>query len=126
MDFRRLLAQMREYWAGLSRPRRVLVAGSTFVLVAALGAVAYLSTHATYRKLYSDLAPEEAGAIKAKLDAQNIPNRLALGGTAIEVPEDRLAQAKVETAKEGLPARGGKGYELFDETSLMTTPFVQG
>ncbi|VTT97895.1 flagellar m-ring protein : Flagellar M-ring protein OS=Thermodesulfatator indicus (strain DSM 15286 / JCM 11887 / CIR29812) GN=Thein_1812 PE=3 SV=1: YscJ_FliF: YscJ_FliF_C [Gemmataceae bacterium] len=124
--FRRLLEQLKAYWAGLSRARRVAVVGAVAVAALSVAAVGYFSAGTPYRALYSELSPEEAGAMTTRLTAQNIPNRLALGGTAVEVPEDKLAQARVALATEGLPARGGKGYELFDETSLMTTPFVQG
>lgn len=122
---RRFLNQLRDYWVGLSLPRRVAVVAATVGVFIALAATVYLSQASTYRPLFTDLAPEEAGAITTRLTAQNIPNRLAAGGTTVEVPEDRLAQARVAVAAEGLPARGGRGYELFDEASLLTTPFVQ-
>lgn len=121
---RRLLAQMREYWAGLGLARRALVVTAAVGVVAAVGAVAYLSG-TTYVPVYRDLAPDEAGAMRTTLTGQNIPVQLAPDGTAVLVPQERLAEARVALATAGLPTRGGKGYELFDETSLMTTPFVQ-
>src|SRR4051812_2625445 len=127
MDFfRRILAQLRAYWVGLSRLRRALLVGVTAVVVIALAAFAYLSTTLDYRPLFAgELAPEEVGAITTRLQGQNIPFKLNAAGTVVTVPEDRLATARVALAAEGLPVRGGKGYELFDESSLMTTPFVQ-
>jgi flagellar M-ring protein FliF len=122
---RRFLLQMRQYWGGLSLARRAAIVVAAVGVFVALGIVVYLSQSATFRPLFTDLAPEEAGTITTRLTAANIPNRLAAGGTAVEVPENQLAQARVAVAAEGLPARGGKGYELFDETSLLTTPFVQ-
>ena len=54
MDFfRRILAQMRAYWAGLSRLRRILLVGVTALVVIALGAFAYLSTPVDYRPLFA-------------------------------------------------------------------------
>jgi flagellar M-ring protein FliF len=122
---RRFIQQFREYWASLSFARRAGVIVASVGVIAALATLLYLSQASVYRPLYTDLSPEEANAITARLTAQNIPNRLAAGGTSVEVPEDKLAQARVAVAAEGLPSRGGKGYELFDETSLLTTPFVQ-
>lgn len=123
---RRLLAQFQTFWAGLSRVRKTaLVAAGASVLVA-LGVVAYLSPGYEYRPLYSDtLPPEELSQITTRLTALGIPYKLNSAGTQVLVPEDKLAQAKVALAAEGIPSRGGKGYELFDETSLATTPFVQ-
>jgi flagellar M-ring protein FliF len=123
-QLRRLLAQMREYWAGLGPVRRVLIVVAAVGVAVAVGAVAYLSG-TTYVPVYRDLAPDEAGAMRTTLTGQNIPVQLSPDGTAVLVPQERLAEARVSLATAGLPTRGGKGYELFDETSLMTTPFVQ-
>lgn len=123
---RRLLNQLRTYWRELSRVRRIALVGAVIGVVLLIGAAVYFSPGLQYRTLFSDLAPEEAAAMRTRLTTANIPNRLEAGGTAITVPEDRLAEARVTLAAEGLPSRGGKGYELFDETSLTTTPFVQG
>jgi flagellar M-ring protein FliF len=123
---RRLLAQLQTYWAGLSRVRRIAIIGAGLGVLLALGAVAYLSPGLEYRPLFADTLPaDELGQITTRLTAQGIPNKLNSGGTMVLVPEDRVAQARVALATEGLPSRGGKGYELFDETSLTTTPFVQ-
>jgi len=121
---RRFLAQAREFWAGLGLPRRILLVAATVALVAALGVGAYLSG-TNYVPLYRDLSPDEAGAMRTALTGQSIPVQLSRDATTVLVPEERLAEAKVTVAAAGLPSRGGKGYELFDETSLMTTPFVQ-
>jgi flagellar M-ring protein FliF len=121
---RRFLTQMREYWAGLGLARRVLIIVAAIGVMAAVGATAYLS-RTEYVPVYRDLAPDEAGAMRTSLTAQNIPVQLSTDGTSVLVPQERLAEARVTLASAGLPTRGGKGYELFDETSLMTTPFVQ-
>ena len=123
---RRFAAQMREYWAGLGTTRRVGVVVALVVVAIALGAVVYLSPGTHYVPVAAGpLPPDEVGAMRARLTTENIPSRLATGGTNLEVPEDRYAEAVVSLAAGGITARGGKGYELFDETSLMTTPFVQ-
>src|ERR1044072_772718 len=110
MDFfRRLLAQGRQFWAGLSRLRRVLLVGVTAAVLLALGAFAYLSTSIDYRPLFpGEMAPEEVGAITTRLQGQNIPYKLNAAGTVVAVPEDRVAAARVALAAEGLPVRGGK------------------
>ncbi|HEY1188277.1 MAG TPA: flagellar basal-body MS-ring/collar protein FliF [Gemmata sp.] len=122
----RFIAQVRAYWAGLSAPRRVGVAAGVLGVFLALAAVAYLSPGARYVPLGTGpLPPEEVSAMRARLTGDSIPFRLSSGGTGLEVPEERYAEAVVSLAGAGIPARGGKGMELFDETSLMTTPFVQ-
>lgn len=124
--FNRLLEQARAYWAGLSAGRRIGVVLSFLGVLLALGAVVYLSPGARYTALGAGaLPPEEVSAIRARLTGDGIPFRLTGGGTGIEVPDERHAEAVVSLAGAGIPARGGKGFEVFDETSLMTTPFVQ-
>lgn len=124
--FNRLIAQARAYWAGLSAGRRVGVAGGALGVLLALAVVAYLSPGMRYVPMSAgSLPPDEVAAMRTRLAADNIPSRLAAGGSNIEVPEERHAEAVVALAGAGIPARGGRGYELFDETSLMTTPFVQ-
>lgn len=124
--FNRLIAQVRAYWEGLSAGRRVGVVAGVLGLLLVLGAAAYLSPGARYVPLGSGpLPPEDVSAMRARLSGDNIPFKLSPGGTGIEVPEERYAEARVSLAGAGIPARGGKGMELFDETSLMTTPFVQ-
>ena len=124
--FNRLIAQARAYWAGLSAGRRVGVVAGTLGVLLALGAIVYLSPGAQYVPVSpSSLPAEEVALMRTELTADNIPNKLTSGGTNLEVPQERYAEAVVSLAAGGIPARGGKGYELFDETSLMTTPFVQ-
>lgn len=77
---RRLLAQFRTYWAGLGRARRAALVAATVLLAVALAVVGYFSTNQGYRTLYSDLAPEDAAAMRTTLTGANIPSRLEAGG----------------------------------------------
>lgn len=117
--------QMRQVWLGMSVGRRVAMVASFTLVMAVLLGVAYFASQPDYRVLYSGLAAEDAGAITAKLQAQGVPFRLEAGGTTVLVPAEQLAQARVELAGEGLPVKGGKGFELFDQSPLGMTPFTQ-
>ncbi len=76
--------------------------------------------------LYADLDPAEAGQIAARLEQQNIPYRIAGGGTQILAQSDKTAQLRIQLAEAGLPTGGSIGYEIFDKTqSLGTSNFVQ-
>lgn len=123
-QLRRLLAQTREFWSGLGFARRALLVLATVGVVAAVGSFAYLSG-TSYVNVYRDLDIAEVGAMRTALTAQSIPNELSADGTAIRVPQERLAEARVALAAAGLPSRGGKGLDIFDESSFLTTPFVQ-
>ncbi|HEY8610452.1 MAG TPA: flagellar basal-body MS-ring/collar protein FliF [Roseomonas sp.] len=76
--------------------------------------------------LYSELDPRDAGAVVASLDRQKVAYRLGAGGTTILVPEEMVPRLRLSLAREGLPAGGSVGWEIFDRgESLTTTPFQQ-
>ncbi|MBN9523966.1 flagellar M-ring protein FliF [bacterium] len=122
---RRLLAQFQTYWRGLGVARRAGIVAAVAGVVAALAAVVYFSPGTRYLPLYRELAPEDVGPIRTALTGASIPVQLGDGGTAVLVPEAKLAEARVAVGAAGLPTRGGKGYEVFDENTLTMTPFVQ-
>jgi flagellar M-ring protein FliF len=62
----------------------------------------------------------------AALERQRIPHRIGGGGTQVLVPEADVPRVRLLLAREGLPAGGSVGYEIFDRgESLTTTPFQQ-
>jgi flagellar M-ring protein FliF len=76
--------------------------------------------------LYSELDPRDAGSVVASLERQKVPYRLAADGATILVPEEMVPRLRLSLAREGLPAGGNVGWEIFDRgESLTTTPFQQ-
>jgi flagellar M-ring protein FliF len=78
-----------------------------------------------FQLLYSNLAMEDAGEIVAKLKDQKIPYQISSNGRSILIPKERVYEARLELANEGLPQGGVVGFEIFDETKLGMTEFVQ-
>ncbi|MBI5575974.1 MAG: flagellar M-ring protein FliF [Deltaproteobacteria bacterium] len=76
-----------------------------------------------YHVLYTNLSESDAGQIAQKLKDLKVPYRVDAGG--ILVPENRVHEARLQLASQGLPQGGGVGFEIFDKTSLGTTEFVQ-
>jgi flagellar M-ring protein FliF len=68
----------------------------------------------SYSLLYANLASEDQAQIAQALDAAQIPYRMAAGGNAIEVASDRLTDARLKLAGQGLPESGG-GFALLDK-----------
>lgn len=76
--------------------------------------------------LYSDLNPQDGGAIVEQLEAQQIPYRASADGTRIEVPGDQVGRVRMLMAAQGLPSGGNVGYEIFNQgEGLGTTSFMQ-
>jgi flagellar M-ring protein FliF len=120
-----LLKQLRDMWAAMSTAKRLALV--FVVLTVTLGVLAYsvLSSQKTYTYLFTELSPDDGAAIAAKLKEMKVPYRVAPGGTAIEVPEERVHELRLELAGSGLPRGGGIGFEIFDKSHLGATEFEQ-
>lgn len=78
-----------------------------------------------FQLLYANLNPEDVGAILTELKDQKIQYQISSGGNSILIPEERIYEIRMELASQGLPQGGGVGFEIFDNTSLGMTEFVQ-
>ncbi len=117
--------QFITFWQGLTLWRRVALVGT---VVGVLGGTLYganVSNQETYAYLYTDLAVDDASSISAKLKELKVPFRVAAGGAAIEVPEARVHELRLDLAGQGIPKGGGVGFEIFDKTRLGATEFEQ-
>lgn len=108
-------------------PLRLAIMGATVVgLLAFFIFLTSRLTSPSMSLLYSDLEPNDSGAIVKQLEAQKIPFELGRGGTEIYVPADKVLRTRVSMAEQGLPGGGSVGYEIFDESdALGSTNFVQ-
>jgi len=68
---------------------------------------------------------ETVGKMTEKLQAAGIQYKLERGGADILVAANDVARARVTLAKDGLPASGRPGLELFDQPSWGMTDFTQ-
>jgi flagellar M-ring protein FliF len=124
--FRQMTTQLAQLWSRMTPAWRVLMSVTAAGVLAAVLGVGWWSQQTDYQPVFTGLALEDVGAITSKLTAQGIPYRLAGAGTTVLVPIDQVQQVRVAMSVEGLPAKGGgKGYELFDQTSFGMTPFTQ-
>ena len=78
-----------------------------------------------HRLLYRGLEDAEIAEIADALTAERIEYRLAEGGSAIEVPDDRVHEARMRIASRGLPSGSSPGFEIFDRGTFGVTDFVQ-
>jgi len=117
-----LISQLR----ALGRVQLFALAG---VGLGVLGLIVFLVVRAgtpPMGLLYGDLETRDAGAVVAALERQRVPYRLAAGGSQVLVPAEDVPRLRLALAREGLPAGGSIGNELFDRNeSLTTTPFQQ-
>ncbi len=116
-----MLEQLRRTWDALDRRRQISLAALALVMVGGLTAVGMWAARPSWAVLYGELSPQAAQAVVESLQEQNVPYRLAAGGTTVQVPQERLYELRLQLAGAGLPAASAVGFELFDRTSFSTS-----
>ncbi|MGB4125224.1 MAG: flagellar basal-body MS-ring/collar protein FliF [Dethiobacteria bacterium] len=116
------LSSIRKYWNNLPRPAQIgviAVASAAVVLIAVL--VIINLTAPPMEVLFSELAPEQAQAIVAKLEESDIPYQVEDDATTILVPRDQKDQLRLKFSSE--IASQGAGFALFEESNLIASDF---
>jgi flagellar M-ring protein FliF len=120
----RLLGSGPPAWTRLGRGAQILV-----LALALLAPLLFFGTQwvseGQYVPLFSSLPPEEGGAILAQLKASKTPYKIGGAGDQILVPADKVSEARLRLAMQGLPVGGGVGFEVFDRPSLGVSDFAQ-
>ena len=91
----------------------LLLVGIAMAVAAGVTVVLW-SRGPTYSTLYANLGSQDQAQITQALDAAQIPYRMAPGGNSIEVPAERLNDARLKLAGQGLP-EGGGGFASMDK-----------
>ena len=108
-------------------PTRLIAALAATALVSALlFALVFRMGSEEKALLFSNVEMQDAAEITSRLDQANIPYELKGDGSTILVPRSQVLSARMMLAGEGLPTRGGVGYEIFDNAdALGQTQFQQ-
>lgn len=121
-----IVQQSKDFFAKLATWQKISL--FSVVAVAIAGVILLLTNtgdNTSYSVLFSDIEPSEGASIVENLKEKNIPYKLKDGGRTILVDSSQVYEQRLELAKEGLPASGGIGYEIFDKTNLGMSEFVQ-
>ena len=101
-------------------------AGLGVVALIAVATSAWLwSQQPDWRVLYTSLSDKDGGAVIASLAQMNLPYKFTEGGGAIMVPADRVHDARLKLASQGLPRGGNVGFELMENQKFGTTQFQE-
>ena len=101
-------------------------AGLGVVALIAVATSAWLwSQQPDWRVLYASLSDKDGGAVIASLTQMNLPYKFTEGGGAIMVPADRVHDARLKLASQGLPRGGNVGFELMENQKFGTTQFQE-
>ncbi len=110
---------------GISTAKLIAMAILVGGTIAGLAFLLSWSETSDMHPLYSNLAPEDAAGIVAKLKENQIPYQLTADGAGLSIPYDKIYETRLEMAAQGLPRGTGVGFEVFDETKLGMTEFAQ-
>ena len=119
------LKQALAYWAKMSNAKRIALAIVVATTIVTGLVISNLSNRETWAFLFTDMSAEDAAAVSTKLKELKVPFKVEAGGTAIQVPEEKVHELRLELAGAGLPRGGGIGFELFDKSRLGATEFEQ-
>ncbi len=117
--------QINRLLRALTVQQRWTISVVSLLLVAGIYGFLEWERNASFRPLYTGLAPEDAGPVVQKLKEDGVAYKLSDNGTAISVPDDRVAELRLEMAGAGLPKSGRIGFELFDKTNFGITEFAE-
>lgn len=109
------LTRVKNYLSRFSLSRKIFMGAVILLAVVGIILIINIITAFNYGVLFSNLSAKDAGLIIDQLKAKKIPYELSAGGSVVRVPENRIAELRVQLAAAGLPAGGG---------SLSTTDFV--
>lgn len=78
-----------------------------------------------YKILYTNLSDRDGGAILAALTQMNVPYQFQEGTGAVLVPSDKVHDARLRLASQGLPKGSIVGFELLESQKLGATQFQE-
>jgi flagellar M-ring protein FliF len=102
----------------------VMLIGIAAAVAAGVGIVLW-SKEPTYSLLYGNLGQQDAAQIAQALDTNGIPYKLEGSGT-ITVPADRVHDARLKLAGQGLPEGDGGFAVMSKEPGFGVSQFMEG
>ncbi|HSR06403.1 MAG TPA: flagellar basal-body MS-ring/collar protein FliF [Bryobacteraceae bacterium] len=119
------MEQLKRLLAMLSTSQRWTILVATVLISAGFYSLVHWEKESAFRPLYTTLAPEDAAVVIQKLKEGSTEYRLSNNGTTVSVPEDKVAELRLELAAAGVPKSGRIGFEIFDKTNFGMTDFAE-
>ena len=125
MPTNELSSQLKALFKNLTPAKRFTLIISVGVTIIGFIFIMNWAGSPDFQVLYSNLSPEDAGAIVAELKEKRVPYKLSSNGNSILAPSEQIYDLRLELATDGLPRGSGVGFEIFDNAKLGMTEFVQ-
>nr|WP_199066097.1 flagellar basal-body MS-ring/collar protein FliF [Chromobacterium sp. ASV5] len=122
--WRARLNEAGDRFKSLPNNKKILFLGALAAIFAVLVGTVVLNRTPNYKILFSNLADRDGGQVTAALQQMNVPYQLGEGGS-ISVPADKVYDARLKLAAQGLPKAGGVGFELMDNQKFGISQFAE-
>lgn len=117
-----VLSQLKELWGKQSKKRKTIAIAAVLGVAAIVAVSQFASKTQGWVAVGDGVSPDDTQELMALLSARNVAVRLKDG--KLEVDSKQADQARAIASSAGLP-RGGKGFELFDGSSLGQSSFTE-
>ncbi|PRZ49458.1 flagellar M-ring protein FliF [Tritonibacter scottomollicae] len=111
--------QIKNVWAGLDTRKRLMAIGATLAVIFTFFLMSMVANKPSMQLLYAGLESSSAGDVVSALEQSAVDYEIR--GGSIYVPSNKRDELRMTLASQGLPANGGKGYELLDSLSGFGT-----
>jgi flagellar M-ring protein FliF len=113
--------QLNDYFKGLEKIKKFMLFSATIFTLLALTGIIYYFTRPEYIELYSNLRPEQTGAIMDTLEGNNIQAKIGQTSGTVLVSKADEKRAQVVVATQGLPSAKFSFEDVFSGSSFMMT-----
>lgn len=113
------MQQVTSVWTGLDRSKQIVVILASIAAFAAVLTLSRMASSPSMSLLYAGLESGAAGDVVNSLEQRG--TAFEIRGGSIYVPSAQRDELRMMLASEGLPATGGRGYELLDSLSGFGT-----
>lgn len=104
--------------------RKIATMLGVAAVVAAMAGVWMWGQQPDYKVLFANYNDRDGGAIVAELEKMNVPYKYSDGGIIL-VPSNRVYDARLKLASQGLPKGGNVGFELMESQKLGSSQFLE-
>lgn len=105
--------------------QKIITGGALLISIVIFGVIFVFLNEPNYSTLYSNLSETDASKVITYLNSQKISYELADNGMTIKVPKNKMYEVRFSLAGKGIPNSGVTGYEIFDESTMGMSEFMQ-
>ncbi|WP_374553967.1 flagellar basal-body MS-ring/collar protein FliF [Aquitalea pelogenes] len=122
--WRTRLNEATDRFKSLPNNKKILFLVALAAIFSVIVGAVVLNRQPSYKILFSNIADRDGGQVTAALQQMNIPYQLGDGGT-VSVPADKVYDARLRLAAQGLPKAGGVGFELMGNQKFGISQFAE-